>query len=138
MTNGRLVMRAGVVAVAAVLGAAGYDGVCDHVAAAEAEQRSVLERQRWAAQRARDLAEQQALGADAVFGRIAEALAELERDGETALDVSADLARAREVFPADERGPALHARHGAFRARQHAAHQGAAATLAYLQAIGLP
>ncbi|HET9596045.1 MAG TPA: hypothetical protein VFP65_10710, partial [Anaeromyxobacteraceae bacterium] len=91
-------------AVAAVLGAAGYDGVCDHVAAAEAEQRSVLERQH----------------------------------GETALDVSADLARAREVFPADERGPALHARHGAFRARQHAAHQGAAATLAYLQAIGLP
>jgi hypothetical protein len=137
MTRDRLAMLAALVALAAVLVAAFYDGVCDHLAAADAEQRLTIERQRWAAEWDRQVAELRALGDDAVFRALADAIVRLER-GATGVNVAAELARACEAFPRDARGPALYARYTALRARRHAAHQGAAATVAYLQALGLP
>jgi hypothetical protein len=138
MTNGKLTVMAAVVALAAVLAAACYDGVCDRLAASDDEARFAAERRRAAAEQDRDLAELRAVGADAAFAEVAAAVARAEQGLLEPVAVSADLARARQVFPADDRGRSLHARYVALRTRRHRTPEGAAATLAYLQAIGLP
>jgi hypothetical protein len=138
MTNRELAAAAGVVALTAMLGAAWCEAALQHRAAAQAIQDLAHHQQEHAAAEARWADELRSLGADAVFRDIADALARAERDERSAVRLPTELARARQVFPSDGRGPALQARYVALRARRHARHEAGAATLAYLQAIGLP
>jgi hypothetical protein len=138
MTNRKLAMMTAVVAVASAVASAGYEGVCDQLAAAEDDARYAAERQRWAAEQERRLAQLRSVGADATFAQISAAVGRVEQGLGDAVGVAAELARARQVYPADERGVALQTKFVALRTRRHATHEGAAATMAYLQALGLP
>ena len=131
MTKHELTVMTAVVALAAVLAAACYDAMCDRLAAAPDDVRV-------AAEQDRELAELRAVGADVAFADVAAAVARAEQGLLEPVAVSAGLVRVRQVFPADERGGALQARYVALRTRRHATPERAAATLAYLQAIGLP